>query len=136
VREVLPELNHFPEKTVWEGIVEVFDLAGHATALPEEPNGEVFVGDQKTFSETHIGPKEPRDTGHVSVAESAIPVDPKDVSHQYFWGWMVYGDVFNRLHLSEFCWNLTGTRLTTDGRDAEFSTKACQASQLQRRILP
>ncbi len=93
--------------------------------LPEEPSGDIFRGNATEPYTTHIGPKEPRDTGWVGEPESAIPVAPNDVGNHYFWGWIVYYDVFEQPHLTEFCWKLRGTEMTRDGSGARFMTKNC-----------
>jgi len=91
-----------------------------------EPDGDIFRGPVNEIFPTHIGPKEPRDAGHINWSENAIPVAPNDTQNHYFWGWSAYYDVFDQPHLTEFCWRLVSTELSTDGKQARFRTRNCE----------
>jgi hypothetical protein len=101
--------------------------------LPDEPSDSMFERISRTkLSEDTIGSKSPmfsklpKAIREEDLFESNLPrnlmqevgrqtahVTGKDLS---IWGWVAYGDVFNKtpVHLTEFCHRITGISLSDD----------------------
>jgi hypothetical protein len=59
-----------------------------------------------------FGPKQTYDGLGDAISVSDIEALRDNKKHAFFWGWIVYRDIFERtpIHLSEFCFNVTNPR--------------------------
>jgi hypothetical protein len=79
--------------------------------LPTEPNDEQFAGNNKEHTQFEIGPKARQNGGVKDIPDSVIMsarVDQPGAHKMFFWGWVVYRDVFPKTkpHVTEFCYHL------------------------------